>query len=73
MSKQNKFNIDINKIVKSNRNINPSDLARSLKVIDELKKNGVNVGPDYRLGSPYSRPERRSVEDRPSGSILHSR
>ena len=41
MSKQNKFNIDINKIVKSNRNINPSDLARSLKVIDELKKNGV--------------------------------
>lgn len=73
MSKHNKkFNIDINKIVKNNQNVSPSDLARNLKVIGELQKNGVNVGPDYRLGSPYSRPDRRSTESKPSGSVLRS-
>lgn len=59
---ETKKEIDINSIIKSNPKVNESDLARNLKMINELQKNGVNFGPDYNLGSPYSRPYSRSNE-----------
>ena len=60
MSGTKKIEIDINTIIKNNSKVNESDLARNLKMISELQKNGVNVGPDYNLGSPFSRPYSRS-------------
>lgn len=55
-----KKEININSIIKNNPKVNESDLARNLKMINELQKNGVNFGPDYNLSSPYSRPYSRS-------------
>lgn len=62
MSKTKKLKIDIDKIIKNNPNVDASDLCRNLKVIREVQENGVNVGPNYNLGSPYSRPYQRSDE-----------
>jgi hypothetical protein len=68
--KEKKINID--KILRNNRKVNSTDLARNLKALGELKKNGVNIGPDYQLGSPFSRPSPRNSKADTDGSILKS-
>ncbi|MBN2210796.1 MAG: hypothetical protein JW709_05305 [Sedimentisphaerales bacterium] len=64
--------INIAKILKENKKIKPSELAKNLKILGELQKNGVNIGPDYQLGSPYSRPDPRSSRPNEEESILKS-
>lgn len=51
--------IDLNKIVEHNPNIDTGQLQRNLQMIDELKKVGVKVGPNYTLESPFSRSKPR--------------
>jgi hypothetical protein len=51
-----KKQIDFNKIIGNNPNINQQELADGLNSIGDLNKHGVNTGPDYNLGSPYTRP-----------------
>jgi hypothetical protein len=70
MSKSKKPKIDLNKIVKNNPDIDPGDLAQNLKIIQELRKSGVNVGPNYNLGSPFSKPGPDSKQTKPMGSAL---
>ena len=67
-----KKQININKIIKSNSNVNASQLADNLKMIGELQKNGINVGPNYSLSSPYSRPNPHDGSFKTIGSILHA-
>ena len=68
--KQN--NINIEKIVQNNRKVSSSDLVKNLKALGELQKQGVNIGPDYQLGSPFSRPTPRSSDSDKNGPVLKS-
>lgn len=68
----NKKLIDIDSILKNNPDVDVSELVRNLASLDELQKNGVDVGPNYNLGSPYSRPTPRKGPSRSSGSTLHA-
>lgn len=52
--------LDIQKILNTNPKIDPAQLQRNLDAIEALRKNGVIVGPNYRLASPYTRPPRSS-------------
>ena len=51
--------IDLNKIIEHNPNINTGQLQRNLQMINELKKAGVKVGPNYNLEFPFSRSKPR--------------
>jgi len=55
-------NIDIEKIIQDNQKVNSSDLARNLKALGKLQKQGINIGPDYQLGSPFSRPNSKNID-----------
>lgn len=68
----NQENIDIDKIIRNNRKVNPSDLAKNLKTLGELHKQGINIGPDYQLGSPFSRPIPGSSDSDKIGPVLKS-
>lgn len=68
--KEKKLNID--KILQNNRKINPAHLAKNLKVLGKLHKKGVNIGPDYQLGSPYAHPRPRSKDTENNGPFLRS-
>jgi len=69
---QKYFEKQINKAIKNSSTVDMSELSRNLKVLNDLRERGVNVGPDYNLVSPYSRPSPCNSEDEPTGSILHS-
>ena len=64
--------INIEKIIQDNRKVNSSDLAKNLKVLGELQKQGINIGPDYQLGSPFSRPSPKSNDSDRNGPVLKS-
>jgi len=70
MTKSKKPQIDLNKIAKNNPRVDAEDLAQNLKIIQELRKSGVNVGPNYNLGSPFSKPGPDSKQTEPMGSAL---
>lgn len=65
-------NINIEKIIQNNRKVSPSDLVKNLKALGELQKQGVNIGPDYQLGSPFSHPSPRSSDSDENGPVLKS-
>ena len=67
-SRKNKFNID--KIVKQNPAVDAEELARNLEIIEELRKRGIKVGPNYNLGSPFLRPQPQNETEK-MGSTLH--
>jgi microsomal dipeptidase-like Zn-dependent dipeptidase len=54
-NKMKKKPMDINKIIKNNPNIDTGQLQRNLHMLNELKRAGVKVGPNYNLESPFSR------------------
>ena len=64
--------IDIDTIMRNNPNVNVSDLARNLELINELQKNGVDMGPNYNLESPFSRPNPHNGSSKPTGSTLYA-
>ena len=70
MGKRKKDYIDIDKIIKNNPKIKPSELAKNLDFIDKMKATGLNLGPDYKLGSPYERPRNLKSTNRKSGPTL---
>jgi hypothetical protein len=72
MNALTKTKIDLNKIIKNNPNVDSTKLAQTLQALGELKKQGINVGPNYNLGSPFSRPDPNSKEPQ-KGSILQAK
>ena len=65
-----KITIDINKIVQENAAVDVAQLARNLHILKELKEQGINIGPNYNLGSPFVRPERKGDKsETPSSTI----
>ena len=61
MSKIGKTNI--NKIVKENPRVDSDELLRNIKILQDLERTGINLGPNYNLGSPYARPEPQDDQD----------
>lgn len=70
MKKAKSIKIDLNKLIEKNPKIDSQELAHTLKVLGELQKQGVNIGPNYNLGSPFSRPQPHSDEAESIGSEL---
>ena len=64
--------IDVGTILNNNPNVNASDLARNLELLDELQKNGVDIGPNYNLESPFARPNPHNGASKPGGSRLYA-
>lgn len=60
MSRTKKSLPDISMIIKNNPKVDVATLNENLRLLRELKKNGLNIGPNYNLGSPYSRPYQRA-------------
>jgi tRNA isopentenyl-2-thiomethyl-A-37 hydroxylase MiaE len=56
MNKPKRNTVDIKKLIKKNPNVNAEELAHNFEVLKELQKRGVKIGPNYTLGSPFSRP-----------------
>ena len=71
MRKAKKIRIDINELIARNPSVDAGEVAHNLEVLEELKRRGVKVGPNYNLGSPFSRPEPGGKESEPRGSTLH--
>ena len=69
MNTSTKTKIDLDKLVKNNPKVDLNQLTRTLQMLEELKKQGINVGPNYNLGSPFSRPDPRNKESQ-KGSKL---
>jgi len=53
-SKSPKINLD--ELIEKNPKIDSQQLANTLKILGDLQKQGVNIGPNYNLGSPFSQP-----------------
>jgi hypothetical protein len=70
MKKTKSIKINLEKIVEKNPNIDSRELARALQMLRELQQQGVNIGPNYNLGSPFSQPEPNSSKPQPLGSVL---
>ena len=68
--KKTSIKIDLNKLIEKNPKIDSKELARVLKMLGELQEQGVNIGPNYNLGSPFSQPEPHSSKPQPMGSVL---
>lgn len=69
MSKSKRINID--KIIKENPAVDARELQRNIKMLQDLKQAGINVGPDYNLGSPYARPEPQVEPQSPAIRLRH--
>jgi len=70
MNKSKKIHIDLDKIIEKNPAIDAKELVRNLEIIQELKKRGVKIGPNYNLGSPFSKPEPYNSETDSIGTTL---
>jgi len=70
MGKPKKIQIDIDKLIEKNPAVNVEELARNLELLKELREKGVKIGPNYNLGSPFSRPESHSNKTKSMGSTL---
>jgi len=70
MKKTKSIKINLDKLIKKNPKIDSRKLARVLQILGELQKQGVNIGPNYNLGSPFSQPEPHSSKPQPTGSTL---
>lgn len=49
--------IDVDKIIADNPNVDSGQLQRNLEMLNELRKAGVKIGPNYTLESPFSTSE----------------
>lgn len=70
MKKAKSIKIDLNKLTEKNPKIDTQQLAHALRILGELQKHGINIGPNYNLGSPFSQPEPNSSNPPPMGSVL---
>ncbi len=70
MKKTKSIKIDFNKLTEKNPKIDSQELARVLQILGELQKQGINIGPNYNLGSPFSQPEPHNAKPQPMGSVL---
>ena len=61
MTKKKK--IDKSEIIKNNPMVDPQKLIESLAELRDLQSKGIDVGPNYNLGSPYTRPTPENEED----------
>lgn len=52
----NKTTVNIKRILRRNPQVDATQLARNMAALAELRKNGVQTGPNYNLGTPFSRP-----------------
>jgi len=73
MKKAKSVKIDLNELSKKNPKIDTKHLAHTLKILGELQKHGVNIGPNYNLDSPFSQPQPTSSNPHVAGSILQSK
>lgn len=71
MSKSKRINID--KIIKENPAVDARELQRNIKMLQDLKQAGINVGPNYNLGSPYARPEPQGNQVEPRSPAIRLR
>ena len=69
MKKTKSIKIDLDNLIRKNPKINSQEFADALKMIGELQKQGVNIGPNYNLGSPFSHPEPHD-EPQQIGTVL---
>lgn len=70
MKKTKSIKIDLDDITRKNPKINSQEFADALKMIGELQKQGVTIGPNYNLGSPFSQPEPQSGKPQSIGTVL---
>jgi hypothetical protein len=68
-TKSKKINLD--KLIGNNPKIDSQELARALQILGELRKQGINIGPNYNLGSPFSTGP-HSNKSKPIGSVLRA-
>lgn len=61
---------DIDKLIGKNPAVDAKELVRNLEILQELKKRGIKIGPNYNLGSPFSKPEPHSSEIDSAGTTL---
>ena len=69
MSKSKRINID--KIIKKNPAVDAEELQRNIKMLQDLEQAGINLGPNYNLGSPYARPEPQIEPQSPAIRLRH--
>lgn len=72
-TKTKRINIDINKLIEKNTAVDARELQRNIKMLQDLKQAGINVGPNYNLGSPYARPEPKGKQVEPRSSAIRLR
>ena len=72
MSKKKTIDLNISDIAKNNPDVDVNNLQRNLDILSELRESGVNVGPNYNLGSPYARPNPNKMKPGFKGSVLHA-
>jgi hypothetical protein len=46
---------NLKKILEANKKVRADQLEKNLEAIQDVKRAGIPVGPNYRLGSPFSR------------------
>ena len=73
MSKSKKINIPIPEIIKNNSAVDAMELQRNIKMLQDLKQAGINLGPNYNLGSPYARPEPQGDQVEPQSPAIRLR
>jgi len=69
---KNKTFLDSNDLVKQNPRVDPNELRRNLEMLTKVEESGVNVGPNYNLGSPFGNPIRPKEPRKPTGSTLRA-
>lgn len=69
-TKTKRINIDINKLIEKNTAVDARELQRNIKMLQDLKQAGINVGPNYNLGSPYARPEPKGDQVEPRSPAI---
>lgn len=72
-TKTKRINIDINKLIEKNTAVDARELQRNIKMLQDLKQAGINVGPNYNLGSPYERPEPQGDQIEPRSPAIRLR
>lgn len=69
-TKTKRINIDIDKLIKKNPAVDARELQRNIKMLQDLKQAGINLGPNYNLGSPYARPEPQGDKVEPQSPAI---
>ena len=71
MAKTKSIKINLDELIGKNPKIDSQELARALQILGELQKQGINIGPNYNLGSPFSTGPHGN-KAKPAGSVLRA-